>query len=621
MNQTRLRRPFRSAIGSALMGLLAAACHHPASEQSAAPAHSVVARSDPDGSERAVPSTEPAKKGEASGSDALRETLAIAPASPTMVGNTAAESARVAPAVTLPVAPAPREARDALGGSPPAAMTGALMARKSAGRSALGTPAELDQEAYAASADTGFARALDSPLSTFSIDVDTASYANVRRFLAQGQLPPPGAVRIEELINYFPYAYVDPIGDAPFSVTTEVSEAPWNSKHRLLHVGVQGRRMAAKELPPRNLIFLIDVSGSMESPNKLPLLKRSLATLTETLSERDQVAMVVYAGASGLVLPATSGDHKAQISAALDRLEAGGSTNGGAGIELAYAIASRLARPGSTTRVILATDGDFNVGTTSEDALVRLIAERRKTGVFLSVLGFGMGNYKDSTLEALADQGNGNYAYVDSLAEARKVLVAEGGSTLVTIAEDVKLQLEFNPASVGSYRLIGYENRRLEARDFNDDQKDAGELGAGHGVTALYELLPPSLVAPQSSVDPTKYLSKPEAVPGHTGELCTIKLRYKEPGGEHSRKIEHVVRDTDTALGATSPAFRFAAAVATFGMTLRGSPDRGNSSYELARELARGALGQDADGYQREFVGLVDAASALTSAPRPLAMP
>jgi Ca-activated chloride channel family protein len=623
MNQTTFRGPFRTVIGSAIIGLLSAACHRPAPEPSATPLHVGAATASTDGDLRRASPAQAATDDAVLADEEKASTLAMAPEP---VGEPATGSSGVAPEMLLPIAPAANAPRDALGGLTAVSRRSrgaGVMASKSHAQPMAPAP-EYDQEAYAATDDTGFARVLDSPLSTFSIDVDTASYANVRRFLSQGQLPPPGAVRIEELINYFPYAYSEPLGDEPISITTEVSEAPWNPKHRLLHVGIQGRRMTAAELLPRNLVFLIDVSGSMESPNKLPLLKRSLATLTQTLNERDKVAMVVYAGASGLVLPATSGDHKAQISAALDRLEAGGSTNGGAGIELAYAIASDLARPGSTTRVVLATDGDFNVGTTSEDALMRLIAERRKSGVFLSVLGFGMGNYKDSTLEALADRGNGNYAYVDSLAEARKVLVAEGGATLVTLAQDVKLQLEFNPASVGSYRLIGYENRRLEARDFNDDQKDAGELGMGHGVTALYELIPPALVAQKAAVDPTKYQSAPQPLVGHTGELCTIKVRYKQPGGELSRKLEHVVRDVDTALPATSPAFRFAAAVAAFGMTLRGSADRGGASYRLARDLARGAMGQDVDGYQREFVALIDTASALAEAPRgerPLAMP
>ena len=484
-----------------------------------------------------------------------------------------------------------------------------------------GAPPAAEGEAYAARADVGFASVESEPLSTFSIDVDTASYSNVRRFIQQGRLPPPGAVRIEELVNYFPYAYPDPQGDEPIGVTTELSRAPWNTDHLLLQVALQGRRLETAQLPPRNLVFLLDVSGSMQAPNKLPLLKRSLMALTETLGERDRVAMVVYAGASGVVLPPTSGRDKAQIGAALERLEAGGSTNGGAGIELAYAIATELARPGASTRVILATDGDFNVGATSEDALVRLIAARRAGGVFLSVLGFGMGNYKDATLERLADEGNGNYAYVDSLAEARKVLVAEGGATLVTLAQDVKLQLEFNPRHVGSYRLIGYENRRLDTADFNDDRKDAGELGAGQRVTALYELIPLGQPAPQASVDPLRYRSLGAAA-GPADELCTIKLRYQVPGASGSRASERHVSTAAAALDETSPAFRFAAAVATFGMVLRRSPERGTSDYRLARELARGALGRDLDGYQHELIGLIDGAAALDhGTPGPLAMP
>jgi Ca-activated chloride channel family protein len=479
----------------------------------------------------------------------------------------------------------------------------------------------VDGEAYAARADAAFASVEREPLSTFSIDVDTASYSNVRRFIQQGQLPPPGAVRIEELINYFPYAYPEPRGDEPVAVTTELSRAPWDPAHLLLSVALQATRMETAQLPARNLVFLLDVSGSMDAPNKLPLLKRSLLALTETLGERDRVALVVYAGASGVVLPPTSGRDKAQIVAALDRLEAGGSTNGQAGIELAYSIASDLARPGASTRVILATDGDFNVGMTSEDSLVRLISKERASGVFLSVLGFGMGNYKDATLERLADEGNGNYAYVDTLAEARKVLVAEGGATLVTLAQDVKLQLEFNPRHVASYRLIGYENRRLESADFNDDAKDAGELGAGHRVTALYEIIPPLQASPQAAVDPLRYQAT-STVPGHSAELCTIKLRYKTPGGSSSRALARQVTADATALEQTSAAFRFAAAVATFGMVLRRSPDRGASNYGLARELAQGALGQDLDGYQRELISLIDGAAALDrGTPGPLAMP
>jgi Ca-activated chloride channel family protein len=471
---------------------------------------------------------------------------------------------------------------------------------------------ELDTEAYAAVEESGFVDAQANPLSTFSIDVDTASYSNVRRFLSQGQLPPAGAVRIEELINYFPFDYAEPTGDVPFSVTTEVSVAPWNSAHRLLHVGVQGKRMQRGASPAKNLVFLLDVSGSMESPDKLPLLARSLATLTETLTERDHVAIVVYAGASGLVLPPTAGDQRAQILTALDRLTAGGGTNGADGIELAYAVAESMARPDSINRVILATDGDFNVGVTSQSELLRLIEAKRQTGVFLSVLGFGMGNYKDSTLELLADKGNGNYAYIDSLAEARKVLVQESGATLWTLAEDVKLQLELNPAEVGAYRLIGYENRRLAARDFNDDGKDAGELGAGHSVTALYELVPPGVPIATGSVDALRYQTPARVIGRPAGELCTLKLRYKAPHATRSRLLEQPVHDSVQPLAQTSPSFRFSAAVAIFGMTLRQSPARGSSSFALARELADGALESDPHGYRREFLSLVETARGLS---------
>jgi Ca-activated chloride channel family protein len=412
-------------------------------------------------------------------------------------------------------------------------------------------------------------------------------------------------------VNYFSYAYPEPTGDAPFSVTTEISQAPWNPQHKLLLVGMQGKHLAPGQLPARNLVFLLDVSGSMNEPNKLPLLKRSLSTLASNLGERDQVAIVVYAGASGVVLPPTSGARQSVIREALDRLEAGGSTNGGEGIELAYSLAQQMARPGSMTRVVLATDGDFNVGVTNQSDLFQLIEDKRKSGVFLSVLGFGMGNYKDSTLEMLADKGNGNYAYIDTLAEARKVLVAQAGATLSTLAKDVKLQLEFNPAKVGAYRLIGYENRRLAARDFNDDSKDAGELGAGHSVTALYEIVPPGVAVDGGKVDALRYQAPAPLLAGHGSELCSLRLRYKEPSSEKSKLLEQVIQDTDSQLSATTPSFRFAAAVAVFGMTLRESPARGTSTFGLARQLAEGALGNDAEGYRHEFLSLVDTAKGL----------
>jgi Ca-activated chloride channel homolog len=475
---------------------------------------------------------------------------------------------------------------------------------------ATGAP-QFDTEAYAAVAPHDFVRANEAPLSTFSIDVDTASYSNVRRFLRQGQLPPGGAVRVEELINYFPFAYAEPTGDEPFSVTTEVSKAPWNERHRLLHVGLQAKRIDDSKLPPRNLVFLLDVSGSMQDENKLPLLQRSLASLTETLGEQDRIAIAVYAGASGLVLPPTRGNDHARILEALDRLEAGGSTNGADGIELAYAVASDMARAGAINRVILATDGDFNVGVTSQSELLSLIEKKRETGVYLSVLGFGMGNYKDSTLELLADKGNGNYAYIDSLSEARKVLVKEGGGTLLTLAKDVKLQVEFNPAKVAAYRLIGYENRRLEDRDFNDDRKDAGELGAGHSVTALYEIVPAGTPIDVPSVDKLKYQTLPVATGAHGSELCTIKFRYKAPSARESRLLERAVLDTGRALDQTSSDFRFSAAVAVFGMVLGESPSRGASSFALARQLAEGSSAHDPEGYRREFLSLVDTAASL----------
>jgi Ca-activated chloride channel family protein len=471
--------------------------------------------------------------------------------------------------------------------------------------------AELDTEAYAAVEEGRFLRTREHPLSTFSIDVDTASYSNVRRFLSQGSLPPSGAVRIEELINYFPFDYPAPEADAPCSVNLELSSAPWNADHRLLRVGVQAKRVDTARLPPQNLVFLLDVSGSMAEPNKLPLLERSLVTLVDNLREQDSVAIVVYAGASGLVLPPTSGADKGRILSALEGLDAGGSTNGGEGIELAYSVAQRMAAPGEINRVILATDGDFNVGVSSQSELVRLIEQKRKGGVFLSVLGFGMGNYKDSTLELLADKGNGNYAYIDSLSEAKKVLVAQAGGTFMTLAKDVKIQIEFNPSKVGGYRLIGYDNRRLAAEDFNDDAKDAGELGAGHSVTALYELIPPGAPIPSTKVDALKYQLVSGTTGAHGEELATFKLRYKAPSSERSELLQQTVLDRPRPLAETSDSFRFAAAVATFGMALKGSADRGNATFALARSLAHGALGSDAQGYRRELIGLVERADAL----------
>ncbi|MCA9651440.1 MAG: VWA domain-containing protein [Myxococcales bacterium] len=472
-------------------------------------------------------------------------------------------------------------------------------------------PAPIDDnDSYSHVDENDFVAVVDDALSTFSIDVDTASYSNTRRFLNEGRLPPADAVRIEELVNYFEYDYPQPTGDDPFSVVTEVAPCPWNADHRLVHIGLQGKAMAAKEVPARNLVFLLDVSGSMSDADKLPLLKRGMQMLAEQLRPQDRVSIVVYAGASGVVLEPTS-DRDA-IKQALDRLEAGGSTNGGAGIELAYRLASESFVEGGINRVILATDGDFNVGMTSEGELTRLIEEKRKSGVFLSVLGFGRGNLGDSTMEQLADKGNGNYAYIDSGAEAHKVLVEQAGATLVTIAKDVKIQVEFNPAEVAAYRLVGYENRKLAHRDFNDDTKDAREIGAGHTVTALYEVVPVGHgTAP--GVDPLKYQAQPElSAAAGSGELMTVKLRYKRPQGTRSKLLSTPIRDQDGSLSEASEDFRFSAGVAELGLLLRGSKWRADATFGQAHELAASALGRDAHGRRAELLGLIQQAAALS---------
>ncbi|HET7461783.1 MAG TPA: VWA domain-containing protein [Longimicrobium sp.] len=474
----------------------------------------------------------------------------------------------------------------------------------------------FDREQYSPIVENEFRDVRTEPLSTFAIDVDAASYANVRRFLDEQRLPPPDAVRIEELVNYFDYDYPDPAGDAPFSITTEVAPAPWNPAHRLVHVGLQGRRMDPRSLPPANLVFLVDVSGSMDEPSKLPLLKEAFGLLVENLRPQDRVSIVVYAGAAGMVLPPTPGGQRERILQAINGLQPGGSTNGGEGIRLAYRLARDAFIQGGNNRVILATDGDFNVGVSSDAELVRLIEHEREAGVFLTVLGFGTGNYQDAKMEQLADRGNGNYAYVDGIREARKVLVGEMGGTLFTIAKDVKVQVEFNPARVRAYRLIGYENRTLAAEDFNDDHKDAGELGAGHSVTALYEVVPVGVpVSPARGVDPLRYQQvRPTRQAGDSGELLTVKLRYKAPDGEQSRLIVRPLPDRRVALAATSADFRFAAAVAEWGMLLRGSSFRGESSYGQVTELARDALATDRGGYRAEFLRLVDTSRRLAQA-------
>ena len=471
------------------------------------------------------------------------------------------------------------------------------------------TAPPFNTEAYDKIDENRFHRVVDDPLSTFSIDVDTASYANVRRFLNEGRLPPADAVRIEELINYFRFEYPDRTGDAPFSIATEVTSCPWNPRHKLALIGLQAQKLSQERTPPRNLVFLLDVSGSMTPPDKLPLVKTAMKMLVDTLTPADRVSIVVYAGASGMVLPPTPGNRKPEIQRAIAELRPGGSTNGAAGIQLAYDTAAQSFIRGGINRVILATDGDFNVGVTSQGELIRLIEEKRERGIFLSVLGVGTGNLKDSTMEKLADRGNGNYAYLDSLHEARRVLIAEAGATLATVAKDVKIQVEFNPRAVGAYKLIGYENRILQHRDFNDDKKDAGEIGAGHTVTALYEIIPPGAPIESGSVDPLKYQERTQpSGAAKSGELMTVKLRYKEPDGDVSKLISRAVQDRTGALTSNSG---FAAAVAEFGMLLRKSEFKGRATWASAQELARKHRGEDPDGYRAEFIRLIELAAAL----------
>ena len=479
---------------------------------------------------------------------------------------------------------------------------------------------EFNTAAYDHILENPFLDAVDNPLSTFSIDVDTASYSNIRRIINEGSLPPKDAVRVEEMINYFTYDYAQPADERPFAVHVDATSCPWESSHRLVRIGLKGREIATDKRGPSNLVFLLDVSGSMTPPERLPLIKQSMRLLVEKLTENDRVAIVVYAGASGLALPSTPGNQKEKILSALESLEPGGSTNGAEGIQLAYKIAADNFIKGGVNRVILATDGDFNIGVTNQGDLIRLIEKKAKTGVFLSVLGVGTDNLKDSTMEKLADKGNGNYTYLDSLDEARKVLVQQMNGTLVTIAKDVKIQVEFNPARVASYRLIGYEKRMLRKEDFNNDKIDAGEIGAGHTVTALYEVVPvgananPAVSAPP--VDPLKYqkdepkknTSQSEAA---TGEMLTVKLRYKKPDGDKSELIERPVTDSNAAFAAASPDFKFAAAVAEFGMILRDSEHKGNGTFGAVLEWAQEGKGSDTNGYRAGFIELVRKAQAL----------
>jgi Ca-activated chloride channel homolog len=477
------------------------------------------------------------------------------------------------------------------------------------GRSFQRFNGNFNTEGYASVNENGYKNVINNPLSTFSIDVDNASYSNIRRFINMGELPPADAVRIEEMINYFKYDYPEPDSKHPFSVYTELSVCPWNNKHQLLHVGLKGKSIDKSSLPPSNLVFLIDVSGSMSDPNKLPLLKSAFSLLVNELRPRDRVAIVVYAGAAGLVLESTPGNRKETILAAIDNLEAGGSTAGGAGLKLAYAEAERSFIEGGNNRIILATDGDFNVGESSNGGMERLVEEKRELGIFITVLGFGMGNMKDDKMEIIADKGNGNYSYIDNLQEARKVLVREFGGTLFTIAKDVKFQIEFNPVKVESYRLIGYENRLLNDEDFNNDKKDAGEMGSGHNVTALYELVPTGSGETIPSVDPLKYQvpkSDKLRLNDLSGEYLTIKLRYKKPDGNTSMLLEQPVRGYINEIEDASDNLRFAAAVSEFGMILRNSEFKGNATLESAARLAKSARGNDEDGYRSEMIRLIN---------------
>jgi Ca-activated chloride channel family protein len=470
----------------------------------------------------------------------------------------------------------------------------------------------LNTEEYSKIVENQFQNPKNAPLSTFSIDVDKASYANSRRMIVNGQMPYKDAVRIEEFVNYFDYDYPNPTGEHPFSIITEVSSCPWNPANQLVHIGLQGKKLDYDKLAPSNLVFLIDVSGSMAGENRLPLLKSSLKLLINELSEKDKIAIVVYAGAAGLVLPSTPASEKSKIIKVLDKLEAGGSTAGGQGIKLAYQVAKENFIADGNNRIILATDGDFNVGVSSTSELVRLVEEKRKEGIFLTLCGFGMGNYKDDRMEEIAKNGNGNYFYIDNINEAEKVFVKEMRATLFTIAKDVKIQVEFNPTKVQAYRLIGYENRMLKDEDFNDDKKDAGELGAGHTVTALYEIIPVGVKSEYlKSVDDLKYQSNQNTNAANNDELMTIKFRYKKTSEDTSKLITHVLKDKSKKLEETSDNFRFSASVAEFGLLLRDSEFKGNANYNQVISLAKGAKGNDSEGYRAEFIRLVESCQLI----------
>lgn len=475
---------------------------------------------------------------------------------------------------------------------------------------------DFSREGYDNIKENPFLKSADNPLSTFSIDVDGASYSNIRRFISNGQLPPDGAVRIEEMINYFTYNYPQPTGDTPFSIHTEYTVCPWNEKHHLVAIGLQGKKIPTENLPAANIVFLIDVSGSMWSQDKLPLVQSSMKLLADQLRPQDKVAIVVYAGSAGLVLPSTDGNDKTKIKDAIDALQAGGSTAGGAGIKLAYKVAQDNFIRNGNNRIVLCTDGDFNVGQSSDDELERMIEEKRKSGVYLTVLGFGTGNYQDAKMQKLANKGNGNHAYIDNLSEARKVLISQFGGTMFTIAKDVKLQVEFNPAKVQGYRLIGYENRMLAKEDFNDDKKDAGELGSGHTVTALYEIIPLGVHAPElKKVDELKYQKPQGKAPifNNANEVMTVKFRYKKPAEDKSLLLEKIISGSPVAFNNAGNNIKLAAAVAKFGMMLRGSEYKGAGGYDMALQILNPLVKEDKEGYKTELVQLVKASQSLAA--------
>lgn len=470
------------------------------------------------------------------------------------------------------------------------------------------SPDNENQESYAEIEENKFENPKTKPLSTFSIDVDNASYTNIRRFINNGQEVPKDAVRLEEMMNYFTYTYPQPKNEHPFSINTEYSSCPWNSEHKLVKIGLQGKKIALDNLPASNIVFLVDVSGSMEDENKLPLLKESMKVLVNELRPQDKVSIVVYAGAAGMALPPTSGDEKRKIMSAFDDLTAGGSTAGGEGIELAYKIAEENFIKDGNNRIVLATDGDFNVGASSDKAMENLIESKRKTGIFLTCLGYGMGNYKDSKMEVLADKGNGNYAYIDNIQEANRFLGKEFKGSMFAIAKDVKIQIEFNPNLVQSYRLIGYENRKLNDEDFKNDAIDAGELGSGHTVTALYEIIPTGV---ESSYTPSKLKytqTETTTTPSTSSELATIKFRYKKPEGEKSIEMVQIISNQPKSLEQASPDFKFASSVAWFGMKLRDSKYIENKKLEDIISLAKEGMQNDPDGYKSEFIRLAKSA-------------